>query len=40
MRAAIDRIQSICDGFDKQLMLKMARTNYEAMIRSLQGFIV
>ena len=40
MRAAIDQIKWYCDSFDPILMQKMARGNFEAMAKSLRGYLV
>jgi transposase len=40
MRAAIDQIKWYCDSFDPVLMRKMARGNFNAMAKSLQGYLV
>ena len=38
--AAVNRIQGIADSIDQKQMKRMARGNYEAMTKSLQGYIV
>ena len=38
--AAVDRIQGIADSIDQQMMLRMARGNYDAMAKTLQGYLV
>ena len=35
MRDAEDSIRYLCTDFDKELMLKIAKSNFEAMVRSL-----
>jgi len=40
MRAAIDQIKWCCDSFDSILMQKMARGNFEAIAKSLRGYLV
>jgi transposase len=35
MRDAEDSIRHLCSDFDKELMLKIAKSNFEAMVRSL-----
>ncbi len=38
--AAVDRIQGIADGINQDKMIKMARGNYDAMAKTLQGYLV
>lgn len=38
--AAVNRIQGIADNVDQAMMLKMARGNYDAMTKALQGYLV
>ena len=38
--ATVDAIKEIAKNLDKDLMLKIARCNYEAMTKTLQGYIV
>jgi len=40
VRHAVDRIQGIADQMEKSLMIRMAKGNYEAMAKSLQGYLV
>jgi hypothetical protein len=36
----VNQIQGIADGIDQQMMLRMARGNYDAMAKTLQGYLV
>ncbi len=38
--AAVNRIQGIADGINQEMMVKMARGNYDAMMKTLQGYLV
>ena len=38
--AAVQRIQGIADTIDQSMMIKMARGNYDAMAKTLQGYLV
>ena len=38
--ATIDAINGIADNLNQDLMRKLARCNYEAMTRTLQGYVV
>ena len=38
--ATVDAIKEIAKNMDKDLMCKIARSNYEAMTKTLQGYIV
>ena len=40
MAAAVRRIQVLCDTFDQDLMIKMARGNYDSMRKALLGYLV
>ena len=40
IKAAVDPIQGIADTIDKQMMLRMARGNYDSMAKTLQGYLV
>ena len=40
MAAAVSRIQLLCETFDQDLMIKMARSNYDAMRKALLGYLV
>ena len=38
--ATVDAINEIANNLNKDLMCKIARCNYEAMTKTLQGYIV
>ena len=38
--ATVDAINEIAGNLNKDLMLKIAKCNYEAMTKTLQGYIV
>ncbi len=38
--AAVNRIQGIADSINQDMMVKMARGNYDAMLKTLQGYLV
>jgi hypothetical protein len=38
--AAVNQIQGIADNINQEMMLKMAKGNYDAMAKSLQGYLV
>ena len=38
--AAVHRIQGIADTVDQSMMIRMARGNYDAMAKTLQGYLV
>ena len=38
--AAVDRIQGIADHIDQEMMIRMARGNYDSMVKTLQGHLV
>ena len=40
MVAAVIRIQLLCETFDQDLMIKMARGNYDSMRKALLGYLV
>ena len=40
IKAAVERIQGIADNINQEMMLKMARGNYDAMTKTLQGYLV
>ena len=40
MASAVRRIQLLCETFDQDLMIKMARGNYELMRKALIGYLV
>ena len=40
LAATIDAINGIANGLNQDLMRKLARCNYEAMTRTLQGYVV
>ncbi len=40
IKAAVDRIQGIADNVNKQMMMRMARGNYDSMVKTLQGYLV
>ena len=40
IQAAVERIQGIADNINQEMMLKMARGNYDAMVKTLQGYLV
>ena len=40
MAAAVRRIELLCDTFDQDLMIKMARGNYDSMRKALLGYLV
>ena len=40
IKAAVDRIQGIADTINQRMMLKMARGNYDSMVKTLQGYLV
>ena len=38
--AAVNRVQGIADAIDQAMMVRMARGNYDAMVKTLQGYLV
>ena len=38
--AAVNQIQGIADNINQEMMLKMAKGNYDAMAKALQGYLV
>ena len=38
--AAVNRVQGIADSIDQAMMVRMARGNYDAMVKTLQGYLV
>ena len=40
MAAAVRRIELLCETFDQDLMIKMARGNYDSMRKALLGYLV
>ena len=38
--AAVQRIQGIADTIDQAKMIRMARGNYDSMVKTLQGYLV
>ena len=38
--AAVQRIQGIADTIDQAKMIRMAKVNYDSMVKKLQGYLV
>ena len=38
--AAVNQIQGIADNVNQEMMIRMARGNYDAMVKTLQGYLV
>ena len=40
IKHAVNQIQGIADTIDQSKMIRMARGNYDAMAKTLQGYLV
>ena len=40
IKAAVNQIQGIADTINQAKMVRMARGNYDAMLKTLQGYLV
>ena len=38
--AAVNQIQGIADNVNQEMMIRMARGNYDSMVKTLQGYLV
>ena len=38
--AAVNHVQGIADSIDQAMMVRMSRGSYDAMVKTLQGYLV